>query len=231
MLFSLVSQILFLCLTNSKKIAAKCLESKTNDCSSRISLKPVSQWTCLSEEGDGFTLDPAAENRGGRWQEVAVARRPSIHTPPQPQPLPLPLHPLDLLFRRLPTTAARRRTNGSQRCKQRRRDVRWGRTVCLNPETRRLKTVTPCKTDKFNQQGKKKRQNWMVWEVRWAGSWCVMCSAHWGERPGDSAGPCRALIRPCLPSCGWSGLNLQPRKRRDNRCVCVCVCYCVCVAQ
>lgn len=53
---------------------------------------------------------------------------------------------------------------------------------------------------------------------------CVMCSPQWGERPGDSAGPCRALIRPCLPSCGWSGLNLQSRKRRDNRCVCECVC-------
>lgn len=148
---------------------------------------------------------------------MEVACRPFIHMPPQPPPL-------DLLFRRLPTTAARRRTNGSQRCKQSRRDLKGGgRTVCLNPETRRLKVVTPCKTDKSNQQ-KKKTKIWWCGEVRWAGSWCVMCSAHWGERPGDSASPCRALIRPCLPSCGWSGLNLQPRKRWDNRCVCVCVC-------
>lgn len=40
-----------------------------------------------------------------------------------------------------------------------------------------------------------------------------------GERPGDTAGPCRTLIRACLPSCGWSSLSLRPRKHQDNRCV------------
>lgn len=63
--------------------------------------------------------------------------------------------------------------------------------------------------------------------MRWSGSLCVVVCK--GERPGDSAGPCRALIRACLPSCGWSGLNLQLRKRRDNRCVCISVCVYVCV--
>lgn len=69
--------------------------------------------------------------------------------------------------------------------------------------------------------------------MRWSGSLCVApgCAVCRGERPGDSAGPCRALIRACLPSCGWSGLNLQLRKRRDNRCVYMSVCMCVCSSE